>query len=120
MMTNTIELPWPSHELSPNARVHYRVKAKAAASAKFEGRLFALESKMQIPNDKPLVMEVVFSPPTRRHFDADNLLSSCKAALDGIFAACGADDHQIKKILIDLDDPFPGGKVTITIKELSC
>ena len=119
-MTNTIELPWPSHELSPNARVHFRVKAKAAASAKFEGRLFALDCKMQIPKDKPLVMEVIFSPPSRRHYDMDNLLSSCKAALDGIFAACVADDHQIKKILKDIDDPFPGGKVTIIIKELSC
>ena len=117
-MTNTIELPWPAHELSPNARVHYRVKAKAAAEAKFEGRLLALAAKMQIPSDKPLVMEVVFSPPSRRHYDMDNLLASIKNSCDGIFAACGADDHQIKKILIDLDDPFPSGKVTITIKEL--
>ena len=35
-MTNQINLPWPPRELSPNARVHWAKKAKAAKAYKKE------------------------------------------------------------------------------------
>ena len=119
-MTNTIELPWPSPELSPNARVHWTVKARAAKDARLEGRLLALSAKIIIPKGVPLQMILVFRPPNRRWHDLDNAETMIKNYIDGIFSASEADDHQIKRTIKDLDDPCPGGKVTITIRELLC
>jgi crossover junction endodeoxyribonuclease RusA len=117
-VADTVTLPWPDHDLSPNARLHYMTKAAKAKDAHFEGRLYALDARLKIPKNVPLQMIVVFRPPSRRHYDMDNLLASCKNTLDGMFAVCDVDDSAVKRIIMDMDDVKPFGEVIVTIKEM--
>ena len=119
MTVKNLILPWPAHELSPNARVHFQVKAQYAKNARFEGRLIALSEKFKLPASVPLQMTVVIRPPTRRHYDMDNILASCKPAIDGIMSVTDADDKQIKRVIMDMEDPWVGGRIEMTIEEMA-
>ena len=47
----------------------------------------------------------VFHPPDNRHRDDDNLEASMKGARDGICAAAGIDDSQIRRTIKDMGTP---------------
>ena len=78
----TITLPLPRKELSPNARVHYMAKARAAkayrAAAFIEGR------KHPGTKWKKATAQATFFRRTKRAVDSDNALASLKNAFDGI------------------------------------
>lgn len=86
--TVTVELSLPSRVLSPNARCHWSVRAKARAAQREEARWVA-RSAVQLV--KPLwpSAHITVTPyyPDRRRRDTDNLLSALKAAIDGIVDA---------------------------------
>lgn len=89
-------LPWPPKELSPNARNHWAVIARAKriyrtecwAATKEVSNGLALIGNYKIP------LEVTFYPPSKRHYDLDNCLASIKAGLDGIADALQVNDHR--------------------------
>lgn len=91
-----INLPWPPKELSPNARNHWAVIARAKriyrtecwAATKEVSNGIALIGNYKIP------LEVTFYPPSKRHYDLDNCLASIKAGLDGIADALQVNDHR--------------------------
>lgn len=91
-----INLPWPPKELSPNARNHWAVIARAKriyrtecwAATKEVSNGIALIGNYKIP------LEVTFYPPNKRHYDLDNCLASIKAGLDGIADALQVNDHR--------------------------
>ena len=109
-MTATIELDWPSPALSPNARDHWSVKAKAAASAKLAAWTLAKEAKAEPGRS----IEIEFCPPTAHRRDLDNMLASLKPALDGISAAIGVDDSEWS-LTIRKGKPVKGGAVFVTV-----
>lgn len=78
-----IELPLPPKELSPNARVHYQVRAKATREAKEQVYVAVLEQGRQKTFDHATVT-VTFTVPNRRRRDKGNLIASAKAYLDGL------------------------------------
>lgn len=78
-----IELPLPPKELSPNARVHYQVRARATREAKEQVYVAVLEQGRQKQFDHATVT-VIFVVPNRRRRDKGNLISSAKAYLDGL------------------------------------
>lgn len=111
-------LPWPSRDLHPNARVHWRRKAKAVKSARAEAHLLALAAGWRpgsVPDGR-LHLWVDFVPPDRRRRDDDGIAASFKHARDGIADALGLDDHRFRMhpFLRD-DETTPGGCVRVRI-----
>lgn len=88
----TFYLPWPDRKLSPNGRFHWSVVAKAKKKAKQDAYYLTLEAGISKIAADALSVHYTFYPPSRRAFDLDNSLSSCKAYSDGIAQAVGIDD----------------------------
>jgi crossover junction endodeoxyribonuclease RusA len=97
-----VKLPLPPPALSPNARLHWRDRAKAAATYRQECRILALQARrdmearlgMVFPLTPPVRAVLTFFLPTRQRRDPDNLLASFKAGLDGcVDAGVLADDN---------------------------
>lgn len=92
--TATVELPWPSANLSPNARLHWRAlsKAKKAYKSDCAWALF----QMPVPylaSGERIQLVITFYPPDRRRRDRDNLQHSLKYGLDELAAHLGVDDY---------------------------
>lgn len=86
--------PWPPKELSPNARLHWATKAKAAKKYRETCRVLTLASGLQVLSEGKIRVIVTFYPPDRRHRDADNQVAMIKAALDGFAEALGVNDRR--------------------------
>lgn len=115
-----IRLPWPPKELSPNARVHWSRRSKAAASYRKEcGWLvraaMSAHPDFKLPDSERIALWIDFFPPDRRHRDDDNLLAAFKAGRDGIADALGINDKRF------VSHPFvqeaTGGYVRIRITD---
>lgn len=95
--THTVVLPFPSRDLSPNGRVHWRKKHKATRAMRAAVQWCALEAKLPRWHGKPVQrVEILleFYPAKRGiRYDRDNLLASMKAALDGLAEYMGMDDN---------------------------
>ena len=110
-----IELPWPPRELSPNARVHYHAKARAAKTyrdgtywiARAHGPQFLIAEGVI-----PIMVE--FFPPDRRHRDDDNMIGAFKAGRDGIADALAVNDRRFRPSY-HFRDPIKGGKIVVTV-----
>lgn len=88
-------LPWPPKELSPNARVHWSKRAKAAKAYRHACYVLTKQAKLSFPESaKGLHLWIDFYPPNRIRRDDDNLLSAFKAGRDGIADALGIDDRS--------------------------
>ena len=83
----TITLPLPSANLSPNARCHWRVKAKAAAEQRFSAcaRYWACYGGGE--RWKTATGQATFYFKVKRRRDKDNLNASLKNAVDGLVDA---------------------------------
>lgn len=111
-----IDLPWPPRELSPNARVHWSVKARKAKAYRNTCYLLTKEALIKAPEGRA-VLSLCFVPPDRRHRDDDNLVAAFKAGRDGIAEALGVDDRQFVTEFHMSADTYPGGQVRVTIRE---
>ncbi len=110
-MTHAI-LPWPPKELSPNARVHWAKKAKAAKKYK-EWCLFAFfrRDDMTVWDGKKEFW-IEFSPPTAHRADLDNMLAAIKPGLDALAHVTGVDDSEFQ-FTISKAPPVKGGAVRV-------
>ena len=93
----TVTLPWPSADLSQNARVHPLAKARAVKKAKNEawGLAKALMGPMRIAHGSwrgPVQVQYTFHALQNRGRDDDNFIGRMKSARDGIALALGMDD----------------------------
>ena len=113
-----IDLPWPPKELSPNARVHWTKKAKAAKAYRMECFILAKASGVKAPTGR-VALSIEFVPPDRRRRDDDNCLACFKAGRDGIADALGIDDSNFVTTLWLASEPVKGGMVRVTIGGLS-
>ena len=93
-MNNSIFLPFPPKELSPNARLHWAAKAKVKKAYReacfYEAKLQAVKSM----RNELLKVHIVFFPPDKRKRDWDNMLAAAKSGLDGLADAIKVDDYQ--------------------------
>lgn len=103
-----VQFPWPSPVLSPNKRPHWATKADAFKAAKTLAFYATKESKHPVA----LRFKLVFCPPNNRRRDADNLIASCKAYLDGMALAWGVDD-SLFRWSFDFGPVIPGGRVIV-------
>ncbi len=111
-------LPFPHRDLSPNARVHWSTHAKRAKAAR-QDAYYATREQRAAPIEwrkdfEPLPVKLTFCPPDGRARDTDNMLSSCKAYLDGIADAIGVDDSRWQ-LSIGRGEPVTGGAVVVEV-----
>lgn len=88
--------PFPSKDLSPNARVHWSKLAKAKKKAKADTFWLAKESGLGKIEADEIRISLTFYPPTRARYDDDGLISRCKAHLDAISDVVGVDDRHFR------------------------
>lgn len=91
-----IVLPWPPRELSPNGRVHWAKKAKAARAYRQACYLLAKQARLVAPATERIPLLVTFLPPDRRRRDDDNCIGAFKAGRDGLADALGVDDRRFQ------------------------
>lgn len=121
-MSLVIELPWPDKRLNPNARLHWAQIAKARAEAKAEAMALAFQAMQwcaPLPDvtDASIPLTLEFRFPTNGRRDRDNLLSACKAQLDGIAEVLGVDDARFEPITLRRGPTQKGGQVIVRIGE---
>ena len=116
-----VTLPWPDKHLSPNARVHHRVKAQYVKMAR---EVAFFETRQQcgvslLTPDDNLSMLITAHPPDCRRRDLDNVLAMCKAYQDGICQALNIDDQQIRAVTVSWGDKRRGGKIEMQLASIS-
>lgn len=128
-MTDKFEvvLPWPSRNLSPNARGHWAKKARAAEMYRYTCKLRTQEVINRERWDVQALRDLVaaggdvhvfidFYPPNRRARDDDNLIAAFKSGRDGLADALGIDDRHFRTHpFLRRDDVRPGGEVRVVI-----
>lgn len=114
-----IELPWPSADLSPNARIHYMRHARAKKAAKNHawGWTKAAMGPLGIATGSfvgPVDVRIVFHPESNRGRDLDNMQARMKAALDGIALALGVNDTHFRPVS-EIGEKRKPGCVVVTL-----
>jgi crossover junction endodeoxyribonuclease RusA len=109
-----ITLPWPSRDLSSNARVHWSRKARATKAARTEAWAATRVAKLTAPDDGPIPLTVTFYPPHRRG-DPANWPALVKAHLDGLADGLGCNDRRFQPRFI-YADAEPPGRVEIALE----
>ena len=115
-----IVLGWPPTDLSPNARKHWAVVAKA--KRQYRKDCFSV-SKEQLKKyrgvykniPEKLVLEMTFLPPDKRNYDRDNLVARMKSGIDGLADALGINDKRFNTVISTMDSDYLGGFVKIRI-----
>ena len=102
----TITLPFPPAELSPNSRKHWRVKAEAVKSYRYECKVLAMQAGRTHPTLRPWTDDFPLKAPVnatvtfilkgKRRRDIDNLFASIKAGIDGLVDAGLLPDDDVK------------------------
>ena len=115
-MEYKVTLPWYSKEVSPNSRVHWSVHSRAKRQHKELAKIYTMNANVSFSDDKHKVfLNIIFCPPSKRRYDLDNCLASCKAYLDGISQAIGIDDSRFAIQMQMSEDTFDGSiRVTIS------
>ena len=122
-MVTAIVIPMtPSRVLSPNARTHWATKARAVSRFRDAAHL---STTVTMPADERealqrcqsigYVVRVSWERGRRGSIDEDNVLASCKAALDGVADALGIDDRRFHIRGVEIDRTSRAGTTTITL-----
>jgi crossover junction endodeoxyribonuclease RusA len=114
----TVRLNWPAPGLNPNSRLHWSRKSrlvKTARQAAWGATLEKFGSLNRLPKGSRVYLEMVFCPPDKRRRDADNIIASLKASLDGISDALGIDDSKFVSTY-SMGEPVKGGAVIVTVR----
>ena len=115
-MTVIVHLQWPPSKLSPNARVHWAVRAKFTRKARRDAYYAAKEAGIGGLTGEAFKVKTIFNPPGRYGYDEDNLKARCKALYDGISDALGFDDKLFRHEPVEIGDPVKGGSVRVEIE----
>lgn len=114
-----IALPAGLKLLSLNGREHWSARNRRSQALKKAAWAMALQGK--VPPLGRVIVIAEYRPPDRRRRDADNIMASVKAAIDGIVAAGVLPDDEcpryVSKIVCTIGDPFPKGLLTLHLVE---
>jgi crossover junction endodeoxyribonuclease RusA len=109
-----IVLPWPPRELSPNARPHYFVRARATKAYRTTAHWATKAAGVRAPDDAgDIRLNVLFNPPSRRS-DRQNYPGWVKAGIDGVADALGVNDRRFEPVYT-YGEPVKGGRVVVTL-----
>lgn len=109
-----IILPWPTKDLSPNARGHWAIKARAKKAYRAVCAAQARSQGLTRLDAERMHLKITFVPPNRRARDLDNMLASLKSGLDGLCDVLGVDDSKWSIEISKADDKI-GGFVEIEV-----
>ena len=109
-------LPWPPKVLSPNARVHWAAKSKAAKAYRTACFLLCRQAALTVPAGRAL-LSLEFIPPDRRRRDDDNCIAAFKSGRDGVAEALGIDDSRFVTQLQISAETIKGGAVRVRISD---
>ena len=115
-----VVLGWPPTDLSPNARKHWAVVAKAKKQYRkdcYSVSKEQLKKYKKVTENIPerLVLEMTFIPPDRRSYDRDNLVARMKSGIDGLADALKINDKRFHTVISTMDQDYLGGFVRIRI-----
>ena len=110
-----IVLPWVDRRLSPNARTHWSVKAKATKVCRKLAYYETKKTGITIDWDGDIHLWIDFYPPDKRSRDDDNLLAAFKAYRDGMADALGVDDKRVRSHPFVRDEVQKGGQIIVKI-----
>lgn len=113
-----LTLPWPPAACSPNARVHWSKKSRAARQYRAACHLLAKQADLPTPTGEALLI-LEFVPPDRRRRDDDNLLAMFKAGRDGLADALGVDDSIFATQIRLSKETTKGGAVRVRIQAIA-
>lgn len=122
MKTLTVTIPIPPAECSPNARCHWRTKARAVKNYRLTcGLLACTEARPDKPWKRARVQAAFYVKSHQgMRSDGDNRLASLKAAFDGLRdAGIIADDSGLTHDPITLAQDKARPRVELTITELA-
>jgi len=116
----------PDPELSPNARVDRRVKARKVKQWRETAGWAAKAAAPERPLAGPLaVTATICWPRGRRRHDADNAVSLCKPLFDGLSGIVWEDDRQIVELSVRQDklteagrDMWPFGCTVVDVERI--
>jgi crossover junction endodeoxyribonuclease RusA len=114
--TVRLALSWPHKDLSPNARCHWALKAKAVKAARHDAGWAMRRTFRTPPPWKAVHIHWEFHPKTANVPDGDNAEASCKAYRDGIADALCIDDSKFTTTH-SFGEPVKGGSVIVTVRE---
>lgn len=114
-----IIFPWPPRELSPNARPHWAVKAKAAKIYKQDCDWLCVSAGWggEYQGAAGVNLAITFRPKSKRRQDLDNMLSSIKPLIDSLSWWTTIDDSKFS-ISIKKGEPIKGGAVEVEIQAI--
>lgn len=120
MTSLTISMPWPSADLSPNARVHHMARARAVKKARDYawGMTKAAMPALGIKVGSwvgPITVQYTFHPEIDRDRDDDNFAARMKPARDGIARALGVDDSGFTQLPVIFGTKAKPACVVITV-----
>tara|TARA_B100000925_G_C21668996_1_gene328966 strand:- start:22 stop:453 length:432 start_codon:yes stop_codon:yes gene_type:complete len=115
-----VVLGWPPTDLSPNARKHWAVVAKAKKQYRKDCYSVSKEQLKKYKKEtenipERLVLEMTFIPPDRRSYDRDNLVARMKSGIDGLADALKINDKRFNTVISTMDQDYLGGFVRIRI-----
>jgi len=117
-----VTMPWPTKNLSPNARPHWATLSREKAQYRSSWRMLSFAAgamgygKMWPMHERRNV-HFEFYPPNRRPRDDANIMASIKSGVDGMADALGVDDRFFRTSY-ELKEQIGGYiKVTITRTE---
>lgn len=113
---NELILPFPDARLSPNRRMDRRWLTNVRQIARNTGYFLTKDAGLTVPDKTPLHLYLTFCPPDHRRRDIDNLLSSSKATIDGIFQALGVDDSNVRLTTLGMGKRVKGGQTIVRIE----
>lgn len=111
----TLTLPWPPKSLSPNARIHWAVLAKAKKSYRHACATVARHQGAKTMTADALHLTLTFHAPSRREYDLDNALARMKSGLDGLADVLGVDDKKWSLTIKKADQV--GGFVRVEVSQ---
>ncbi|MHB8915787.1 MAG: RusA family crossover junction endodeoxyribonuclease [Thiobacillus sp.] len=110
---NDLILPWPPSILSPNSRPHWAVKSIVAKKYRTDCGWLTKAAGINIEWDGIVHLWITFNPPSRRHYDDDNLVAAFKSGRDGIADAIGINDKRFRMHPWLSTDCVKGGTVCV-------
>ena len=120
----SIDLPWPSRVLSPNARPNRYYKAQVFKETRLGVKVITLNrlraeglESIEPKGDGLLNIQLVLTPPINRRRDEDNMVANCKAVFDGISEAVKVNDHffHLREQIWNEPDKLGKGKLKVII-----
>jgi crossover junction endodeoxyribonuclease RusA len=116
-----VELGYPAKELSPNTPVHhmtrYRFKKAAKVEAGWATKLALQNNRAWEPQSETVKVHLIVHPKTHGpRMDADNLVASAKAHLDGIAETLGVNDRIFEAPTIEWADRCERGKLIVELR----